>query len=460
MIMMSNYDDLLLDFDYLAEDTIVLESEQIQQAAELSSHIVKSAGQWQTYLNALAMYGFEQWLRERDAELPIDLHNCSLMQPAIANALNGAVGNLQVGDFKLCLLATGSSIEDVVVLPRALIDLPEYTPHFYVAITVQEELEQAKIKGFIAYDSLMRQLQSTNLAPEPDWTYQLPLAWFEPDAERLLLYLRCLETRAIKLPAIPNNRGIAVEEMQSAIVSVVPQLQSGDYYLWQLFNWEQGALLLTNPELLRWLYRLQTEPELSTAPDRTSIVEQLSQLFTNFSQQVVNVGLWLQSELDGIAQNITWTLLPEPVLAPVSFRSASNTVPQSPQAELETIIAELQATEVAVPAEARAAYLNFNLADNPLRLYAVTWSIAAEESLEEEWALLLILGVQPGYQLPQGLQLQISDREHILFEQDVAADTEDTYLYASVIGTLSEHFLVTIALSNRDNIKFNFLFES
>ncbi len=211
MIMMSNYDDLLLDFDYLAEDTIALESEQLQQAAELSSHIVKSAGQWQTYLNALALYGFEQWLRERDTELGIDRQNCSLMQPAIANAIDGAVGNLQVGDFKLCLLATGSSIEDVVVLPRALIDLPEYAAHFYVAIAVQEELEQAKIKGFIAYDSLIAQLQSAKKAPEPDWTYQLPIAWFEPEAERLLLYLRCLETNAIRLPAIPSNRAIAVE---------------------------------------------------------------------------------------------------------------------------------------------------------------------------------------------------------------------------------------------------------
>ncbi len=458
--MMSNYDDLLLDFDYLAEDTIALEPEQIQQAAELSSQIVNRAGQWQAYLSALALYGFEQWLKERAAELPIDLENCSVMQPAIANAIDKGVGNLQVGDFKLCLLATGSSIEDLVVLPRAVIDLPEYTAHFYVAIAVKEELEQATIKGFITYDSLMAQLQSTNLAPEPDWTYQLPLAWFEPDVERLLLYLRCLETSAIELPAIPNNRAIAVAEMQSAIVSVIPQLQSRNFYLWQLFTWEQGALLLTNPELLSWLYRLQTEPELATERDRSLIVEQLSQLLTNFSQQVVNVGLWLQSELEGIAENITWTLLPAPVLVPVAFRSVSDTVSQSPQAELEKIIAELQATEVAVPAEARAAYLNFNLADNPLRLYAVTWSIAAEESLEEEWALLLILGVQSGYQLPQGLQLQISDREHILFEQDVAADTEDTYLYASVIGTLSEQFLVTIALSNRDNIKFNFLFES
>lgn len=123
-------------------------------------------------------------------------------------------------------------------------------------------------------------------------------------------------------------------------------------------------------------------------------------------------------------------------------------------------MAEIQETAIAIPPRARAAYLDFNLADNPLRLYAVTWSIPAEESIEEEWALLLILGVQPDLQLPQGLHLQISDREQILFAQDVETDTEDTYLYASVIGTLSEQFLVSIALNHGDTIEFNFRFES
>ncbi len=454
-MMMSNYDELLLDFDYLAEDIIALEPEGIQQAAELSSHIVKSAGQWQTYLNALALYGFEQWLRERAEELPIDLENCSLMQPAVANAIAEGVCNLQVGDFKLCLLATGSSIEDVVVLPRAVIDLPEYAAHFYVAIAVQEELEQARITGFIAYDRLMEQLQSANLAPENDWTYELPIAWFEPDGDRLLLYLRCLEARAISLPAIPNNRSIAVETMQSDIISVIPQLQSGDYSLWQLFNWSQGRLILTNPKLLKWLYRLQTEPELLTGQARTSLLEQLSQVLTNLSQQVVNVGLWLQSELDDVAQNIAWTLLPPPALATVPLRSVRVTATESVSEEFAAIIAELRGTELEVPTEARGAYLDFNLANNPFRLYAITWL-----NSPEEWTLLLVLGLQTSRELPPGLKLQVSDRDGVLFEQLIETDSEDVYLYASTIGDLTEQFVAQISCHNQEEISFNFLFES
>ena len=454
MIMMSNDDDLLLDFDYLVEDTIILEPDWMQQAAQLSSQIIGSAGQWQTYLNALALYGFEQWLRERAIELPIDRENCSLMQPAVANAINEGVCNLQVGDFKLCLLSIGSSIEDLLVLPRAVIDLPEYVAHFYVAIAVKEELEQARIRGFIAYDRLMAELQSANLAPENDWTYELPIAWFEPDADRLLLYLRCLETSAISLPAIPNHRAIAVEQMQEEMISVIPQLQSGDYSLWQLFSWEQGELLLTNPKLLKWLYRLQTEPELLTGQERTSLAEQLSQVLINFSQQVVNVGLWLQSELDEIAQNIAWKLLPPPAFATAALRSVRVTATESVTEEFAAIIAELRGTELEVPTEARGAYLDFNLANNPFRLYAITWL-----SSPEEWTLLLVLGLQTGRELPQGLKLQISARDTVLFEQLVETDSEDVYLYASTIGDLSEEFLAQISFQNKEEIRFDFLFE-
>ena len=452
--MMSNYDELLLDYDYLTEDTLALEPEQIQQAAELSSHMVKGAGQWQTYLNALAMYAFQQWLRERAEELTIDLEHCSLMEPAIASAIAEGVCNLQVGDFKLCLLATGSSIEDVVVLPRAVIDLPEYAAHFYVAIAVQEELEQARITGFIAYDRLMAELQSAHLAPENDWTYELPIAWFEPDEDRLLLYLRCLETRAISLPAIPTNRAITVETMEQDIISVIPQLQSGDYSLWQLFNWSQGKLILTNPKLLQWLYRLQTEPELLTGQERTSLLEQLSQVLSNLSQQVVNVGLWLQSELDEIAQNIAWTMLPPPALATVPLRSVRVTATESVSEEFAAIIDELRGTELQVPTEARGAYLDFNLANNPFRLYAITWL-----NSPEEWTLLLVLGLQTGRELPPGLKLQISDRDGVLFEQLIETDSEDVYLYASTIGDLTEQFVAQISCQNQEEINFNFLFE-
>ena len=166
-----------------------------------------------------------------------------------------AACNLKVGKFKVCLVAIGTATDEVVALPRAVIDLPEFTAHFYVVVEIIEELEQATIHSFLRYDQLLKRQRSVNLIPEPDWTYNLPLAWFETNVDDLLLYLRCLEPHAIPLPKtsslpVSNSRREAVEVLLS-------QTDSLDGELWQVLTWEQGAIMLTTPDLLYSLYNNQ-----------------------------------------------------------------------------------------------------------------------------------------------------------------------------------------------------------
>jgi hypothetical protein len=87
--------------------------------------------QWQVYLNCLALSAFETWLDERAESLKIHSDKCTILQPALANFIN-AVANLQVGEFKVCLIATGSLSDEMVSFPRVVVDLPEFIPHFYV----------------------------------------------------------------------------------------------------------------------------------------------------------------------------------------------------------------------------------------------------------------------------------------------------------------------------------------
>ena len=72
---MTNYNietnNLLLDFESFSETGIELSPEQIDRAVELSDRIPNSERQWQTYLNALALFGFETWLQSRDRSLII-----------------------------------------------------------------------------------------------------------------------------------------------------------------------------------------------------------------------------------------------------------------------------------------------------------------------------------------------------------------------------------------------------
>jgi len=319
-----------------------------------------------------------------------------------------------------------------------------------VVLAVEEEQEQVRIFGFLRRDQLGDRLQSANLPAEPDWTYELPLAWFDPEPDRLLLYLRCLEPTAIPLPAVPANRSVSLAGMEAELASLITQLQSPERPLWETLTWEQGAFLLTSPDLLDWLYRLQTQTP-KNRQTLASFTRQLSQIVGRLTQQAINVGLWLQNELDEFAQNLSWQLLPAPVLDPIPLRSLEREEGGSPSEEFEAIISELKRTGMEIPAAARGACRDFHLGDHALRMYAVTWPSPPQENASE-WVLLLILGAQPGWILPPGLKLQVSDQTQILVEEAVESDAEEAYLYTRVVGTRDEQFIATIALINGEAV--------
>ena len=450
---MTNYSNdsnhLLFDFETLPVESLTFESEQIEQAVELSKQIINEQRQWQTYLHALALFAFESWLHSRAPELMINSDNCSIWQPSYANVIDGVL-NLEVGQFKLCLLARGTMGDEFVTIPRAVVDLPEYTAHFYVLVNVQEEQEEASLESFISYDKLQEYIHSFNLQPETDWTYDLSWSWFNREPDNLLLYLRCLKPSAITLPPLTSQRLKTLENIQAQLESLIPQLQNSETLLWQVISWETGVSLLTSPELLDWLYQLQTGT-ISANQKSASLSKQLTETGQRLTQKVINVSLWLQNELDEFSQSFAWNLLPATTFALSSLRSFSIINRDSPNEELEIIIAQLRDSGMDIPVEARGAYRDFNLGTNSLRLYALTWAIEEQEN-NPEWTLLTVLGAQPDHQLPQGLRLQLKEQNTLLSEKIVAQDSDDTYLYTRVIGREDEEFSVTIILENGETL--------
>lgn len=425
----------LLDYEAVAADTLSLTAAQLDRAAALSSE-VPEARQWQTYLNALALLGFEQWMQDRAPHLTIDAAACSALQPAYANLLADTVCNLSVGEFKLCLLTSGSLMDEQVTLSRAAIDLPEFAAHFYVLVEVAEELEQVTIQGFLRHDRLTQQLQQEQAQPDADWTYSLPLTALDNQPDDLLLYLRCLEPSAIPLPAAPD-RTATLSALQAQLATVLPQLQDADRPLQQVLTWEQAAVVLTSPDLVNWVYQLQTvDPAAQASPLTTqpSLSAYLSDLLQTLAQPVVNAGLWLRDELDNVAQSLSWTLLP-PLATASALRSTVD--------ELDEIAAELSRIDLAIPPHARIAYRNLDLGEVHLRLYAAVWPLS--ETLPE-WTLLLVLGTRSGYPLPHTVTLRISDQTSLLVERTLAQNSEFTYVYASVVGEWHEKFIASIDL--------------
>jgi hypothetical protein len=424
----NNHQPMSLEFEVLPINAINLDAEQISEAVENSLEIKNQAQQWQTYINTLALLAFKEWLTERADSLTVNEDKCTVFQPAIANVIP-AVANLQVGKFKLCLLTNDSLNDDEIVVPRAVVDLPEYIAHFYVLIEVLEEQETAIVSGFLSYQQLIEKQTAANLQPETDWTYQMPVSWFAQEPDYLLLNLRCLEANAITLPATNNQRTQSLVSMQNELMALLPQLQLPNVELWQVLTWEQGSAVITHIELLNWLDNLQQQGH------NYSLQNSLKDLFKLLTQPAINVGRWLWDELDELAEELSWQLLPN--IAPARAM-------RSPVEEFQVITNQLQSRGLEIPSQARGAYHDLLLAGFPLRLYAVTWPILSES--DPSWTLLLVLGTSAQNTLPGHLKLRVSDQTSILIEQGINQEQGDSYLFTCVVGNWDEKFLVSVSL--------------
>lgn len=162
--------DLIWNEKFLSPENITLDAEQVEQAIALSQAATSEAQQWQTYLNALARFGLEEWLRKRAPDLPVQ-RNRNLSQ-------------LRVNQFNLFLLARDSLYNEVTV-PIASQPL-----HFYVLIEVLEELEQVCIRGYIQHRQV---IEMRDLLQRDETSYLLPIDRFELNPDKLLLSFRCLD---------------------------------------------------------------------------------------------------------------------------------------------------------------------------------------------------------------------------------------------------------------------------
>ncbi|MFQ4136386.1 DUF1822 family protein [Nodosilinea sp. PGN35] len=164
----------------------------------------------------------------------------------------------------------------------------------------------------------------------------------------------------------------------------------------------------------------------------------------------INVGRWLQDQLDAAIEGLTWALLPPLDLAG-ALRSRRVADPSEPAEQLEQILRALQPTGVTIPASARGAYTDLQQTMGlPFRLYALTWPLF--EPQPPEWTLFLFLGPAPGEQLPLGTRLIVRDAATILVEQTLSQGNENGFLYGQAIGTWEEAFTATVELPNGNTL--------
>lgn len=419
------------EFKCLPVESISIDSSDVNLAVEMSSHIPNEKRQWQTYINALGLLTFKNWIEERNSNLKLNWEKSTIAKPSLANVIP-IVTNLEVGSFKICLITVGSLFEEQVSISRLVVDSPEFIPHFYVLIEVLEEQEHGIVRGFMSYVQLTEHLDiQTNLKSQ--WAYQIPLTWFDEKVHNLLLHLRTLELQAITVPAIHDESQRKLVALESEITQLLPQLTAPSREICEVLSWEQGSAVLNSPELIEWIYKLQTSFQSHIA----SNIASLRKIIKIITQPAINLGYWLNGEIDEVGKAFSWQLLPQ--LAPL------RTAIRSPEEEFAAIMTQLQAKGVEISPFAKYGYNNFFLAGIPLRVYVAVWNLA---SSNHSWSLLLVVGSTPPNTLPHNLKLTISDQIQILAEQEINKNRYESFLYTHVAGNWDEKFIASVSIGS------------
>ncbi|OKH54623.1 hypothetical protein NIES2101_07395 [Calothrix sp. HK-06] len=407
-----------LDFSSLGDDSTELAPSQIQRAAQLSLGISAPEQSWQVYLNALGTIGFEQWMVERAPDLQVDVSKSIIWQPAYSNILAAAC-NVQVGAFKVCVI-TASKVGDLQSIPFAVVDVPKLAAHFYVLMHVEEELQQANVFGFMSYPQLQSYKQQVSLQVEEDFTYCLPNEVLSFDVDALLLNLRCLDTRAINLPvesSIPTTQTDTSIALQQKLTRLQSELRKHPS---QFLTVDEAKTLFSNPHLIDWLYALTRAEVVTDVPKSQPI------------QSFINVGRWLRNQIDIVAEELGWMLMP--TLAPSALRTSE---------DFQPIREALEKQKIYIPSNAQGASRDLNSECAALRLYAIIWELN-EVSDNPEWMLLIVVRSISSSLVPQTLRLEIRDKTQQLFDQTLEGDSSKEILFARLVGDSNDRFWVTV----------------
>jgi hypothetical protein len=238
--MYSNFTDPPPDYEPLQGEIVPLEDEDFIAAHRMGQRRITSnplRQQWSIYLHYLALQAFQRWFGQRTTTTTIDDAQSIILLPD-SSAGQAALCQLNANPFRLCLLVTDGSSENWHI-PKATVKEPHLAAHFYFAIVIHEESAQAEILGFLCHGDIAE----TALAQD---TYELTLNALNPNLDTFLLYLSCLDPRAIPLPIAPsprtNLRQILIQPVISTGQWLSQQLDTlSEAISWQLLPpWEMA----------------------------------------------------------------------------------------------------------------------------------------------------------------------------------------------------------------------------
>jgi hypothetical protein len=437
--MSDNLTEFLDDFISTSDGSVLLEDGDFQHASELARNLTDTTVQWRVYSNVLGSIAFQKWLAERTEDMPLDVSQCTLENQIITPLFEPAAG-LKLGKFRLCLIAMDSSLDDTLRVPRAVLELPDYAAHFYICISIDDDV--ATIQGILRHDQLVERCTSERLKMKADWAYEIPMDWLDPEIEHLLLYCRYLDPSAITQPSTPLYS--AAEK--AAVDRVVQALPVNVGTLSQYLSWPKGAILLSETDLLAALYR-----RLHPVPPLFQVVQTASDVF-------IDIRNLLRGQLDAVAQDFSWTVLPAPVYADALRGSGGQSVAESEEKAVRgRVLSRLNQAGIAIPSNAGHVCKYYEVSNHKLYLCIFSWLIEGQR----EWSLLATLTPQSEDRLPNSLRFQVysfaqhqpSAERELVSDKIVSPADEGRYIFAQVKGNWDEHFVVSLTFKEGDRLE-------
>ena len=263
-------DTAIETLDYLdATDSelVPINVTDLETACELSQRISEPGKQWPVYLNALALFGFRQWLQGRSLNFRFQDEHCIIAEPTIVDGVS-AVCKLTANQFKICLIALESDSTDTVPIPKSVFDRIDLRAHCYIFISIYEEQEAIGLRGYIFHDVIPDSPDS-----EQDF-YSISTDRLATNFDHLLLHLTCLEPTPIARLS-PTNLPIKQWLIEPAI----------NTRRW--FQRQIGAAIDNAMESMTW--QLTSSMTLASALRESSVNDSISAILNDLIRQGVEI---------------------------------------------------------------------------------------------------------------------------------------------------------------------------
>jgi hypothetical protein len=231
-----------IPFDFLPEglDLVDLDDVDIEQAIMLSQNINHADPTMirESYLALLGLQGFTKWIKQRleyvGRVIQYDVQQARLI-PAIASHQPAAITQIQLNQFRLCLISTTSSSDEMIAFHPAIVTQAPQIAHFYVHIALNPEAKVATVRGFIRYDQLQSHLAS--LPPTASHTYEISQSHFEPNLDRLLFFATGLNPQAIPLPQVQSSLQSSLAKIPQVLIQ--PAINTANWLNQQVTQFRQ-----------------------------------------------------------------------------------------------------------------------------------------------------------------------------------------------------------------------------